>query len=359
MSDVYAAGTIQGAAAVSGSLTWAQTAPYGSSPGESGPDTNPLASALRAGLGVISQQQQVTFRRYVRVVLPLDGFVFWVRADLLGPSAQFGTSPFNTAPFNAPPEVVTPACELTVLASLHVTTTNNQDEAESFSVNRIHLTSTQEVQELNQIAPTEMWVACLGDYRYAFTVSHQYYKQAGLHHYEGDALYPVMEPQLVDDLTGFDGRSLVVSNSLPIWLGLTTYFPLYPSFAVPDNIRPPYGVIHISPDATRALQPVPYYDATGSRYQLMADRVRVTLYGVRANAAYDWVDAVIGHSWRYSDIGLMSGPVIRDDKRTQAEVSVLAQKKTVDFEVSYQQSRVRDVARQLILTCIPTFEVVI
>jgi len=40
----------------------------------------------------------------------------------------------------------------------------------------------------------------------------------------------------------------------------------------------------------------------------------------------------------------MNIPVPRDDKRTQAELGVLAIRKTIEFDVNYYQARVRDAA---------------
>ena len=38
-----------------------------------------LHDALAAGIADISQQTTVSFSTYQKVVLPLDGFVFWLR----------------------------------------------------------------------------------------------------------------------------------------------------------------------------------------------------------------------------------------------------------------------------------------
>jgi hypothetical protein len=53
----------------------------------------------------------------------------------------------------------------------------------------------------------------------------------------------------------------------------------------------------------------------------------------------------------------MNIPVVQDEKRTQAELATIAMKKTIVFEVSYHQSRINDVARQLLLNVIPNFYV--
>ncbi|ECP0802337.1 hypothetical protein FYO77_25455, partial [Salmonella enterica] len=42
-----------------------------------------LNAALTQGLDDISRFQVVTFTKYIRKVLPLDGFVFWVKASVL------------------------------------------------------------------------------------------------------------------------------------------------------------------------------------------------------------------------------------------------------------------------------------
>jgi hypothetical protein len=48
-------------------------------------------------------------------------------------------------------------------------------------------------------------------------------------------------------------------------------------------------------------------------------------------------------------------PVIRDEKRTQTELGVIAMKKTFDIEVNYYQTRINNLARQFIQSAIPTF----
>ena len=55
------------------------------------------------------------------------------------------------------------------------------------------------------------------------------------------------------------------------------------------------------------------------------------------------------------NIGIMGASVIRDEKRTQVEASILAQKKILEFHVSYYQTTARDIARQLILSTQQTY----
>ena len=155
-----------------------------------------------------------------------------------------------------------------------------------------------------------------------------------------------------------------MSNSLPLWLAMASDAPLYPSlpkppmsffpsFALPDNLKPPYAAVHVDPATTRALQAAPSFDATLSRQQLVRETVRITTYGVRNAVALTVLDYACRWMMDYGLLGLMNMPVVRDDKRVQAEIGALAMRKTIEFEVNYYQATARDIARQLILTCIP------
>ena len=141
----------------------------------------------------------------------------------------------------------------------------------------------------------------------------------------------------------------MVNNSLPFWLTLNQLFPVYPAMLVPDNMTPPYGVIMIGEDDTTPLQSAVIIDLSGNRWQLVKDTVRVVLYGVRAASALDFVQLVLN----YADsnptvVGVMNSPIPRDAQRGQVEISALAQKKVISFEISYYQVKVSQIARQLI-----------
>lgn len=306
-----------------------------------------MSGAQAAGLGIISEAVELVFTLYYRVVLPLDGFVFWVRADLLRPAALLDLAAYNRVPLNQIASVEVAAETLVVEpASLHHTTLNQQNEAESFSLQKFTLTCKQSVDNLAAVAPGQLWVADWCGLKLAFSSRTGYYRTADTYHYTGDALYPALAGQLIDDTAQLDLTSVVTSNSLPIWLALGAPFPVYPSFLVPDNIVPPYGAVHIGDDDTDPLQAAPFYDGdTGSRWQLCRDRVRLTTYGVRNDAIMDWLDRVQQYTLdNPSTMGLMNSPVPRDAKRGQTELSIIAQKKITTLEVSYYQARIRDVA---------------
>lgn len=291
---------------------------------------NTLNPTLGQGVAVVSGEQTVPFVQYVRYVLPLDGYVFWLRAQ-----------------------------QTMIAGSLHVSAFEQQSEDESLAVNRVTFTTSTPVDCLNEIAPNTMWVGDWSGLRFAFSSRGPYYENAGLYHYAGEAVYPAMESQLVDVGAQLPRDTLVVSNSLPAWLAIQRYTPiwltpknpdvtLYPSFAVPNNLRPPYGSVHIDPAGTQALQATPLLGARSTHSQLTQDRVRVTLYGLTNAEAMDWFDTVNRFSEDTNTLGMMSNPVARDGKRGQVGLNILAMQKFFDFDVSYFQSSMRDVARQLI-----------
>ena len=319
---------------------------------------SPIAAPLAVGVGVIADQQVITFTKYVRVVLPLDGFVFWVRADQLTPSALFGAGAFNGPTFNQNPEIATGAATITVKGSLHYTSVNNQDADATYTRNKVVFTSLEEIEDLSEIAPTIAYIGEFDGTRFHFSARSSYYQQAGLHHYVGDAVYSTMDTQIIDDPGTFDTSNVIVSNSLPIFLALNKYFPVFPAYLVPDNLPPPYASIDVQPEGTMGIQAFPDFDLESSSAQLCRDRVKITLYGCRNYTAQDYLQYLFANSVDYDNFGLLNIPVVRDVRQTQVELSIIAQKKTIDLEISYYQVRVRDIAVQLITSafCALTLE---
>lgn len=340
---------------------------------ESRRDGSPWLGPLQTGVDTIGLDQEIVFTRYARFVLPLDGFVFWIKSDLLRPSALFNASAFNSFAFNQGVGVKTVAPTLVAKGSLHYGTDTHQDETASYSSNQIIFTSEQEVNDLNDVSPNMIWVGEHHGVRFAFSSRRPFYRQAGLWHYRGNALYSVTQNQLIDKLDGFNIAEPVVSNSLPIWLSLAApVFSspdlagiglngigclLFPSFAVPDNLAPPFVSVHIDPEGTRALQPIQRLDRAGDPWQLDADRVRLTLYGFRNTEAVGLLNYVVRYIQTTNNMGLMNSPTVRDNKRPQPELLILAQQKTIDFEVNYYQTAALKIARQFIKQAIVSFEV--
>lgn len=284
-----------------------------------------LAASLHAGLDLIRDGQEIVFRRYNLQVLPLDGFLFWVLDMAADP--------------------------ITVQGSMHATNEKTQTEDASNSVNSLVFTSKEEIDAINQVSPTQIYMGTFNGVRFAFRDLVNVYKQAGLFHYRCQAVNSYMESQVIDNPATVNLTDVVVSNSLPMWLALNANGAVYPSFAVPPNIKPPYIVAHIDPNQTNSLQVAPFVDTTGSSYHLATDTVRFTTYGLRHAEAVDYLAYLMDASLPDdAPFGVMGMPIIRDEKRTQVDIQVLAERKTITFEVSYYQARMQQIAMQLILS---------
>jgi hypothetical protein len=299
-----------------------------------------LAAALAAGVDDISSNQTVTFQQYTKSTIPTDGYVFWVAT---GVAQQFK-------------------------GSLHVLSERKQEEDQTLAANQFVFTAEEEISQLNAIAPGTMWV---GSWQVdstvlqvAFSATGFNYQQAGLWHYRGFAVYPALASQLVSS-AGDLPVGPIVSNSLPIWLSLSSLAgaPIYPSFLVPDNVVPPYVAVHIDPALTIALQAFPMFDWSGRAnpnadpsplyqvpsWQLMRDTVKMIFYGFTNQQALAFFAALMDYSVNTDDFGFCNSPAIVDDKRAQVEIAALAMKKTFSIQASYYQVAADAIARRLIL----------
>ena len=306
-----------------------------------------LAAGLAQGVETLSLNQEVTFTLYVKMVLPLDGYVFWVNASLLTDSALFNAAQYNRLEYNMA-DTPLPVRSINAKGSLHHTTEFRMEEDRNIATNIMTFTSLQPIQNLNLTNPNLMYVASDSGLKFAFNRRDNFYKQADLYHYKGHALYSVMATQLIDSMSGFDATDVIVSNSLPIWLTLNRYFQMYPSYLVESNLTPPYAAVHIEPRATEAIQVAPRIFPNSSHYQLAKDSVKITMYGTRNFNALEFQDYILDYSLNTDNFGIMNMPVVQDEKMTQSEFGIIAMKKTITFEISYYQQNIRDVAVQYI-----------
>ena len=320
-----------------------------------------MGSDLKAGLDTISLNQEITFTLYRKVVLPLDGFVYWVKAEVQdGGSALFNTSPLNTFGPNFTGGASDPAPTLKIMGSLHYATDQRQDQDASYAVDKVVFSAQDPVVDFNRVNSDELYIATFDGIRFAFNGRRSYYEQANLHHYYGDAIYSFMESQVVDIPALLNARALVVSNSLPAWLALNRYsapypiplaraaFQLYPSYLAPNNLAPPYGTVDIGSESTEALSGEPFVNQLSSQYSPTREHVTITLYGCNNYLAGTFLLNVLQYAQDTARFGITNMPVIKDDKRTQSELSVIAMKKRIEFDVYYYQNVVRDIGRQLI-----------
>lgn len=329
------------------------------------PAASQLKAALDAGMNTVSSSQTITFTKYVRLVLPIDGFVFWVRSDMVSDSAKYGAAIFGLTQFGQGESVTVPAETVTATGSLHYAVEKNQNEDESISINYVIFNAQEQIQDFEEIGQNEIYIGEFLGFRFSFSHLATAYQQAGLWHYRGDAIYPAMESQIIDDIGQFN-QAQVVSNSLPIWLSIPysilapgglpfPAFPIYPAYALPTNLNPPYATVYIPPESTESLVASNRFDRNYSSFQLTKENARITLYGLRNTSAVDFKNYVVRFALEQQTMGVMNAPVPRDEHRTQRELGILAMKKVIDFEVNYYQTRLNAIARQLILSCIPTF----
>ena len=160
-----------------------------------------LNAALSDGIDTLSRDEVVVFQRYVRIVLPLDGFVFWVKPDASPASSKLNDSQLDVVVLDGTEsgEVAQKKCPFAVRGSLHYAEDKRQSEDETVSVATVVLTTTFNVQQLSRVSPTELWIGTLPTgQRYAFSRRGPLYGAAGLFHYVGEALYPALASQIID-----------------------------------------------------------------------------------------------------------------------------------------------------------------
>jgi len=299
-----------------------------------------IQATLDAGIEQISQDEEVVFTRYTKFVLWPDSSVFWIATT----------------------------ATLTVKGSLHYATDRNQSEDETLAANQVILTAEQEVTAFNETAPDSMWIGTWpvdgGTLQVVFGQRGGFYDQAQIWHYSGFAVYPAMSTQIVASAADVP-EGPIVSNSLPIWLAQNAMAPVYPSFLVPDNIRPPYIVAHVERTETLGAFPVlgpwpgtiipdsgaaPLHALASS--QLMRDEVQLTLYGFTNQMAVQFFSSLVETSVVDESFGFANSPAIQDAKRTQREIASLAQKKTIGISANYYQGAADAAARRLILSAL-------
>lgn len=308
-----------------------------------------MASALSQGLKTISESQEVTFSLYVRVILPLDGFLFWVKADLL-------RKPEPHQPGLPVPPADMPL-SLRAQGSLHWMTTSQQTDITSQGLNNVLFTTSKKIEAFNATDSDSMYIGEVDGAPFSFSWMGNRYEQADLYHYRGESIYPVMRSQMITSLDDFRPHELVVSNCLPILIALNSpggkSLSVYPSFLIPQNVVPPYAVIDVK--NSRPLQMAPLITG-GERWQFVMDTVRVTLFGLDNVRALQYVDYVVSHAMEYEQFGVSNSPVPLDDKMNQRELNAIAMKKHVDFEINYYQQSATAVALKYIQSVIVNWD---
>lgn len=318
------------------------------------------AAGLIAAIALISGEQTYTFDLYKRVVLPIDGYVFWVKAselpNYIGRSevgALYRRTSFGTRLYDALFQQADPTPEqlqryhFSINGSLHVSQEMHQESETTYVAQNISFTTKTQVIYFESVAPDELYILTIPNVgRVAFGNQRNRYTLAGLWHYHGKAVYSTMATQIVEDISYINPTQEIVSNSLPYWLALSTpSVPVYPSYLSPKNLTPPYITADIK--STEAIQSYPLYDDQLTQGQLVTDTIEFTMFGLNNSAAMDFQLAVLSNS-ENGEYGIQNMPVPVDMKSNQTEFQVIAQKKTMTLQADYYQYKARVFARRLI-----------
>ncbi|WP_336284215.1 hypothetical protein [Citrobacter arsenatis] len=298
-----------------------------------------LESVLHSAVKTISSDQQITFRLYVRQVLPLDGFVYWINAAIV-PKEELERLQLSMI-----------AVSRVVQGSLHRQVVTEQNDVTSRDVNSIIFTPTAQEDDFNVESPEAIYLGEFDGTQFAFSRMESKYTQAGIFHYRGRAVLPTMRTQIIDATEDIPDK-LIISNSVPIWLSMKQFATVYPSYLSPSNLKPPYIVADVK--TTTPLQMAPNYYC---RYQHVQDSVRVTLFGFDNQRALEFVDYVVRRALNMEEYGITNMPVVTDGKAGQVEIGVLAQLKYIDFDINYYQATTRDIAEKLIKKAVINYEV--
>lgn len=292
-----------------------------------------LNATLTDGVNTLDNYQTVVFTKYVRRVLPLDGFVFWVNSALVNPDGLPTTQ--------------------TIQGYIHLTTNSIQNEEALYDKNSVIFTGLSKIDDFNEVDGETLYIGQFFGVNFAFSQRTGLNDPANLYHYFGHAVYPEMASQVVDSAADLDLADVIVSSSLPIWLAMIdSGVKLYPAMLSESNLLPPYATIRCS--KVLGIAGGYYLDFDSNQYQLVQEEVKINFTGLR--------NKDIQNFWRYVNdytlrddalLGIMNIPVVQDERVPQNELNVIAMRKTITFQVNYYQGLMRDVARKLILKAIP------
>ncbi|SAI62375.1 Uncharacterised protein [Enterobacter roggenkampii] len=233
------------------------------------PPKTELNATLTQGLDDLSRFQVVTFTKYIRKVLPLDGFVFWVKASVLSddPSSE--------------PDTVD------VKGYLHLTTETIQDDEQLYDRNVVTFTAQADIDPFNDIGSDVLYIGEFFGLQFSFSRRTGLNEPANLYHYTGEAIFPYMRSQIINSSDDIDLADVVVSSSLPVWLTLSQYMPMFPAMLSTQNLSPPYATVKCS--NTAPIAGSFYLDEQQNQYQLVSEDVTISITGLRNAGVEDFL----------------------------------------------------------------------
>jgi len=295
-----------------------------------------MGAVLQAGVDQLSRAQLYTFTLYQRLILPVDGYVFWCLGSAINPDVIDNNMTFQAN------------------GSLHVAQRVEQNPDSTIARQTVVFTSETQILEFSDMAADSLFMLTLPNGSLAaFSSQTNRYEAADIWHYVGVAVLPYEATQVISD-PSIVGTLPIVSNSLPIWMAMSTSgLPVYPADLSPMNLVPPYVTADIT--GTQAMTMAPLVQSNSSQAQLCKETVTFTLWGCRSDQALDFQKAILDNSMPDdAPYGTMTSIVPVDQKKTQPELAVIAQQKTMTVDVNYLQQRSRAIARELIASAFIT-----
>ena len=129
--------------------------------------------------------------------------------------------------------------------------------------------------------------------------------------------------------------------------------PMFPAMLSTQNLSPPYATVKCS--NTSPIAGSFYLDEQQNQYQLVSEDVTISITGLRNAGVEDFLRYVQQYTLGDdAEMGVMNIPVVQDERVTQNELNIIAMRKTIKFKVNYYQQRMRNVARRLITSAIPS-----
>ena len=300
---------------------------------------------LQSGYELLSNQQEIVFTKYVRLVLPVDGFVFWVKKSLINLSnGAINNFMLNSMDINGSQAINDPSMEFSVKGSLHYTTNNTQENTQTYGKNSVVFTTSTDIDDFNDIGENTLFIGTFKDVQFAFNSRGGWYEEAGLYHYTGDSINPIMRSQLISELNFFDD-SKIVNDSLPLFMSRNLFAPVYPAFRGVQNARPPF--ISVDVQETKPFQQLASEETSEYR-QFCLDTVKVTCYGLNNNQILDYIRYMVAEGVKNVDFGICNAPIAKKIDIPQSELNVTANAKEITFEVNYYQTRAAEIALKLI-----------
>ena len=307
-------------------------------------NNTPITSALVSGLKVIDRQKAIKFTLYNRVVLPYDGFVFYVNSNAINNGSTFNTWSLNSkmiAERNT-------AKSIEVEGSLHYNSIREQDSDKNYDRNELMFTTPYEILEFNQAQDNSLYIAEYDGMQFSFNSRLSSYSASGLYEYRGQAVPAYLRSQLIESKRDLS-KLHVTSNcmSLIMAFALNKELPVYPAYLAKANDK---RFVTTEVTSTECLAAYPFLDRDGTRTQLTRDNVKVCFYGFENDAALDFVFDFVNMALEDDDYGIANIPTVSDAREPDSELRILSQKKESVIVVNYYQKRVQELTRKLILT---------